>query len=247
MEFPPYTEKQLKEILVSRARRAGFSKYKPSALSGSAAPGASNIAAVDDYSNDLEAFGAIINAVMPQFLYKTRHVSDLWENAMTLWGFIFYSSNPSLFITTRTASLSSASCTAITAPTSKAASLPENARFQIDLKALRMAAQDVLLMPAIHVTSVQEPRKRRTWSGRESSTAKSADSELTQGRARLLKHQKRLSSDIACGAAQVTLPIELQQAVPEEINMFLDLVLCKCHDSSEILQCWLHQSSYRNE
>ena len=91
MEFFPYEEEEIRDIFISKAERAGFVKFVKSAP-------ASTEFSSDDFSNDLDAFVAIIDAALPVFFDMTNHITELWENVMALWGKIFHSSDPSKFI-----------------------------------------------------------------------------------------------------------------------------------------------------
>ena len=303
--FQPYTEKQLRNILVARAKAAGFCKYKapvpvtatsltttptseespvitssssssttaavpvtvtsapdalfssvPSVTTAAAAAAVFStdptLTAIPDFSNDLDAFAAVMLVALPQLTMKSRHVRDLWETSMALWGLISYTSNPSLFIyasvpcaaaattTSATAVESGVSAppafgTASSSSTSTAAPLPavhvnaaSTERFQINFKAVKEAAQQVLLLPATHAIKVQMSKQKRT-------RGNVHDSAHNIRIAKLERHSNVSKNSINGLRNGITAcQPELLQAIPEDIHSFVDNNLSKSIFSSNL-------------
>ena len=98
-----------------------------------------------------------------------------------------------------------------------------NDRFQIDFKAVKEAAQQVLLLPAIHAIKVQTSHKRRTRT--------SAHDNAHSMRIAKLERRSNLPRTSASGLINgiTASQPELLQAVPEDIHSFMDNNLSKYH------------------
>jgi hypothetical protein len=227
--FSPYSEKQLREILVSRAKFAGFCKHNYSSLEAQAAPEVEvevvrpegKVASTVDFSNDIEVFSAVLVVVLPQFLLKSRHVRDLWETVMSLWGYMFYTSNPALYISDTSGQDSTAPSSSSDTHTNTSTSGRSKVRFLIDFKAVKVAAQDMLLMPATHILKVQLPSRRRGVRGRI------VDPEQNSRLARLEKRNSRSGTVDSSTGHSKGFRAELLQAVPEDVSTIMDTNLCK--------------------
>ena len=270
--FAPYSEKQLRDILTSKARAAGFTKYRcassdtptsksksivsASALTSSASEMPATIEAVHgagsdhhDFSSDLDAFTAIMVIALPQILTKTRHVGDLWETSMALWGYMFSASSAGASEFIRATALHDPSRPLpppppLPAPGSDssnvrgAVSPRANERFQIDFKAVKMATQQILVMPATHVLKVQGPSRSRRKSRNASdshvqhiATLVSMDA-VTENRTSVATAslERRLvgSAPLSKGPVKRSLRCDLLQALPEDVSHFIDTNLRKC-------------------
>jgi hypothetical protein len=127
-------------------------------------------------------------------------------------------------------SSSSSSVTTVTAAATSAAAAaaaPVNAtsndRFQIDFKAVKEAAQQVLLLPAIHAIKVQTSHKRRT----RTSTHDNAHN-LRIAKLERRSNLPRPNASGLINGITASQP-ELLQAVPEDIHSFMDNNLSKYH------------------
>ena len=91
-----------------------------------------------------------------------------------------------------------------------------NDRFQIDFKAVKDAAQQVLLLPAIHAIKVQTSHKRRTRT--------SAHDNAHNVRIAKLERRSNLTRNSASGLINgiTASQPELLQAVPDDIHSFMD-------------------------
>jgi Tfp pilus assembly protein PilV len=244
--FSPYSEKQLREILVSRAKFAGFCKYNHLPLDVHA-PAEVEVGVVRptvDFSNDIEVFSAVLVVVLPQFLLKSRHVRDLWETVMSLWGYMFYNSNPALYIcetSSQDTTAPSSSAAAAAVPVTKAANTNSSSsgcnkgRFLIDFKAVKAAAQEMLLMPATHILKVQLPSRRRGVRGRI------VDPEQNSRLARLEKWNSR-SGTIDSSTGHKGFRAELLQAIPEDVTSIMDTNLCEL----KLIENWVTVSLIRS-
>lgn len=201
--------------MISRATRAGFRKND------------SETFALENLSDDIEAFTAILLAVLPQLLVKTRHVAELWENMMSIWGIIFYSTYHLQFIyASQSESLDTTTACVLS-------SSPSGARFQLDLKALKLITQEILLMPVAHVIEIQP-----SISGVGQKVKRTVKPAIDHSK---YLRQRRLFSN-SMGAD--TLRPELQQALPYDINSTFDSSLRKSsnhdidhHDFSQNGNC----------
>ena len=230
----------MREILVSRAKYAGFCKYNQISLDPQVevVRAESKVTNTVDFSNDIEVFAAVLVVVLPQFLLKSRHVRDLWETVMSLWGYMFYTTNPALYISDTSVQeaiapssssaaaselnqISKATHTNTNLNTSTSTSGNSKVRFLIDFKAVKAAAQDMLLMPATHVLKVQLPSRRRGVRGR------TLDPEQNSRLARLEKRNSRNSTSDNSKGQSKGYRAELLQAVPEDVNAVMDTNLCK--------------------
>ena len=250
---------------MSRAKYAGFCKYnhvssteaqartETGRESGTGTGTGREVVCVDtkaarttDFSNDIDVFAAVLLVVLPQFLMKSRHVRDLWETLMSLWGYIFYTSNPALYVSDTSAVdpavpsssssfSSSSSSESVSADialkvinSSSSSSSKATGRFQIDFKAVKAAAQDILLMPTTHVLKVQLPSRRRGTRGRI------LDPEQNLRLARLEKRISRSSADDGKGGSS-EFRAELLQALPDDVNSVMDSNQCKLEVTSHYI------------
>ena len=256
---------------MSRAKYAGFCKYNHVSTieaqartetgreSGTGTGTGREVVCVDtkaarttDFSNDIDVFAAVLLVVLPQFLMKSRHVRDLWETLMSLWGYIFYTSNPALYVSDTSAVdpavpsssssfSSSSSSESVSADIalkvnssnsnssgSSSSSSKATGRFQIDFKAVKAAAQDILLMPTTHVLKVQLPSRRRGTRGRI------LDPEQNLRLARLEKRISRSSADDGKGGSS-EFRAELLQALPDDVNSVMDSNQCKLEVTSHYI------------
>lgn len=260
--FPPYSEKQLRDIITSKARAAGFSKHRcrssdllvsksaVSASDGTSAPASSEMPTTvetvyaagsdrHDYSTDLDAFSGIMLVALPQLLAKTRHVGDLWEMCMTLWGYMFHSSAFSASEYIRATDFHDPSRPLPTpgGDSSNVGAVPSRVseRFHIDFKAVKAATQQMLLMPATHVLKVQGPSRTKTKS-RSASNSQVQHIEISRLDSMDAVTENRTSTatasserrSVASGAQKRSLLCDLLQAAPEDVNHFIDANLRKC-------------------
>lgn len=215
MELSAYSGKQLEDIILSRAVRAGFCKYTPSA---SQVVSTVSTVTSESFSNDIEVFAAVVLAVLPQLLLKTRHVAELWENMMAIWGHIFYTANPSNFIyvpqpeTLQTTDIEATS------------SVPCGARFHLDLKALKVIAQKILILPAAHVIEIPlsataKARSRQGLKGPVIGGIKIGSEGIGEFTNMQRRHEKLKGAKV--------LRAELQQAHTSEIETTLEPSMCE--------------------
>lgn len=254
--FAPYSEKQLRDILIGKARAAGFSKHRASeqpfsvarasALSsaGPVMPINNEVSSAasseyQDFSADLDAFAGIMLIALPQIFTKTRHVGDLWETAMALWGHIFTASNPADYIRSSdpTLLLKSSPRPVSDSANDKAVSRRVSERFQIDFKAVKIATQHILVMPATHVLKVQGPSRRKSKSTSDvEQIVRSARMETEKGASAFTSSTEIRSMEMVTlskGLLNRSLRSDLQQAVPEDVNHFIDTNLRKyCQHTS---------------
>ena len=120
-------------------------------------------------------------------------------------------------------------------------------RFQIDFKAVKIATQQILLMPATHVLKVQGLSRSKSKSKNRSAsdshvqhitTSDSMDA-VTEKRSSVAttSSERRSvgSASLSKGPVMRSLRCDLLQAVPEDVSHFIDTNLCKCAMLSMIL------------
>ena len=192
--------------MISRATRAGFRKYIPNT---SEEKFDNQTFFLESLRDDIDAFAAVLLAALPQLLLKTRHVAELWESVMGIWGIIFYSTYPLQFI------YASQSESHDAATVSMPSSTSSGTRFHLDLKALKIITQEILMMPAAHVIDIQPLMT----------------SEGQKVKRSIKSRADRISKDLRqrrrfCHSTDFLRP-ELQQALPYDVNTIFDSSLCK--------------------
>jgi hypothetical protein len=296
--FAPYSEKQLRDILTSKARAAGFSKHRcrlsdtlalalpsksvsavgasePVSTSTSTCTPSEVPPAVEavhvhvpatgrerekellDFSADIDAFACVMLIALPQMLAKTRHVGDLWEACMALWGYMFSASTASQYIraTDTDTDLHDPSRPLRLPPggdsSNASCAVPSRVgeRFHIDFKAVKMATQQMLLMPATHVLKVQGTSRRKSRSASHSdshshSHVQHIDNKRLDGMDAVT--EKRASAatarserrSIGIGAQKRSLRCDLLQAAREVVTHFIDANLRKCAMLRHAILCY---------
>jgi hypothetical protein len=163
---------------------------------------------------------------------------------MSLWGYMFYTSNPALYIsdtsgqdsTAPSSSFSSSAAVPVSKDThtNTSTSGSSKGRFLIDFKAVKAAAQDMLLMPATHILKVQLPSRRRGVRGRI------VDPEQSTRLARLEKRNSRSGTVHSSTGHSKGFRAELLQAVPEDVVTIMDTNLCKLKIQVKLTDSTVH-------